>query len=270
MDLFASLIVTMAAFAVLWALHLPLKNAGIVDVYWGAGFIVIGAIYALRSDQLNLYQLLFFGMIAVWAIRLSFYLIARFAAHTSEDQRYAAMRTIGGKSFWWASLPKIFLLQALVMWIIASPLHTALILSTVEPIGEILLGFGVALFCFGLVFETVADHQLARFKSSNPAPTKLLRSGLWAWSRHPNYFGEALIWWGLGLYALALTGSFVSLLGPLVLTIVLVGVTGRITDTHMQQSRGAAFSQYKLEISAILPLPPTLYQQITKKNRPAI
>ncbi|WP_306262570.1 DUF1295 domain-containing protein [Pararhizobium sp. IMCC21322] len=270
MVLFASLMVTMAAFAVLWALHLPLKNAGIVDFYWGVGFLVIGAVYALRIDQLNLYQLLFFGMIAVWAVRLSFYLITRFAAHTSEDQRYAAMRTSGGPSFWWASLPKIFLLQALVMWIIATPLHTALILPSVEPLGGALLGFGVILFCVGLVFEAIADHQLARFKSSNPEPTKLLRTGLWAWARHPNYFGEALLWWGLGLYALALTGSFVSLLGPLVLTIVLVGVTGRMTDDHMQNSRGAAFSQYKLETSAILPLPPTLYQHITKKNRPAI
>lgn len=269
MVLLASLLVTMAAFSVLWAVHLPLRNAGIVDFYWGVGFMVIGAVYALRIDQLNLHQLLFFGMIAVWAVRLSYYMITRFAAHTSEDQRYTAMRTSGGASFWWASLPKIFLLQALVMWIIATPLHTALILPTIELPGGALLGIGIALFCIGLAFETLADHQLARFKSANPGSTKLLRSGLWAWSRHPNYFGEAVLWWGLGLYALALTGSFVSLLGPLALTFILVFVTGKLTDNHMQNSRGTIFSRYKQETSAILPLPPAFYQQITKKSRPA-
>lgn len=269
MDLITSLMATIGAFSALWALHLPLKNAGIVDFYWGAGFVVIGLVYVLRVGQLTAYQMLFIGMIVVWALRLSIYLVKRFAEHTSEDPRYAVMRASGGSSFWWASLPKIFILQALVMWIIAAPLHTALLLPTVEAVSAPMLGAGVLLFCVGLVFETLADLQLARFKTANPGATKLLRSGLWAWSRHPNYFGEALLWWGLGLYALALTGSFISLSGPLVLTVILVGVTGRITDTHMRNSRNAAFSQYKRETSSFLPLSPSFYQHITNKNRPA-
>ncbi len=268
MALILTLMVTIAAFSVLWALHLPTKNAGVVDTYWGAGFVVIGTIYALRAGQLSFLQFVFLGMIVIWALRLSVYLIKRFATHSNEDPRYGAMRARGGASFWWTSLPMVFILQALVMWIIATPLHTALILPANGTGSSLLLGTGIVLFCVGLAIETLADHQLARFKSANLESGEVLRSGMWGWSRHPNYFGEALIWWGLGLFALALTGALISLLGPLILTVVLVGITGRITDEHMQTARPTAFSKYKQETSSFVPLPPSFYQKITKKSRP--
>lgn len=268
MALILTLVVTIAAFSVLWALHLPTKNAGVVDTYWGAGFVVIGTIYALRADQFSFLQFVFLGMVVVWALRLSVYLIRRFATHSNEDPRYGAMRARGGTSFWWTSLPMIFILQALVLWVIATPLHTALTLPVNSSGSRLLLGTGLVLFSVGLAIESVADHQLARFKSANPAPGQVLRSGMWEWSRHPNYFGEALIWWGLGLFALALTGALISLLGPLVLTFVLVGITGRLTDEHMQNARATAFSKYKQETSGFVPLPPSFFQKITKKSRP--
>lgn len=268
MDFVLSLLVTIAAFSALWAVHLAINNLGIVDVYWGAGFVVISAVYALRVGQLSPYQLMFIAMIVAWAVRLSFYLIRRFVIHNNEDARYTAMRASSGPSFWWASLPKIFVLQALVMWIIATPVHTALTLPIAATPNGLFLGSGIALFCAGLAIETIADHQLAQFKLADPKSTKLLRTGLWGWSRHPNYFGEALLWWGLGIFALALTGSLFALLGPFVLTTVLIGITGRLTDGHLKDSRAAAFSSYEQQTSGFVPLPPAFYQLITKKSRP--
>lgn len=269
MGLILTLATSIAVFSALWAVHLPTRNAGIADLYWGLGFVVIATIHAMRADILNIWHLVFLGMIAVWAIRLSIYLFRRFAAHSGEDARYASMRERGGTAFRWTSLPSVFILQALVMWVIASPLHTALTLPVAVEIGKVLPGIAVVLFCAGFAIESIADHQLARFRRENPASGNILRSGLWAWSRHPNYFGEALIWWGLGLYALALTGSLFSLIGPMVLTIVLVAITGKLTDTHMQSSRGTAFSEYKRSTSGFVPIPASLFQRIARKSRPA-
>lgn len=268
MGLMLTLLASVAAFSVLWAVHLPMRNAGVADLYWGLGFVVIAAIYVLRTDNLTIWQAVFLGMVAIWAIRLSIYLFRRFAAHCEEDARYASMRERAGDAFWWTSLPTVFILQALVMWIIATPLHTALALPGAVGFGTALPGFAMLLFCTGFVIESIADHQLTRFKRENAGHGKILRSGLWSWSRHPNYFGEALVWSGLGLYALALTGSLFSLIGPMVLTIVLVAITGKLTDTHMQSSRGTAFSEYKRTTSGFVPIPPALFQRVSIKSRP--
>lgn len=267
MELLFSLFVTIAAFSAFWALHLRLKNAGVVDLYWGAGFVVIGGIYLLHSGPPNTYQSVMMAMIVIWAVRLSVYLVRRFSSSPHEDARYTAMRVNSGSSYWWTSLPKIFVLQAVAMWIIATPLHTALTLSVDELYSGPLLGVGIILFCIGLSIEAIADHQLASFKRQTPSTTEILRSGLWRLSRHPNYFGEAIIWWGLGIYAFALTGSLVSLIGPMALTIILVGVTGKLTDEYLQESRGEAFLIYRRETSGFLPLPPGFYQKFTKKHR---
>lgn len=256
--LFLSLAITILAFALLWALHLPLRNAGVVDFYWGPGFAVIGLFYFIASDGWSSTQLVFLALIFLWAIRLSFYLFSRFMKHPTEDHRYAAMRKIGGETFWWTSLFKIFTLQAVIMWIIASPLHVGLLVVSPENISAALIIVGVGLFVIGFTIESVADFQLTRFKAKNPNSDALLTSGLWSWSRHPNYFGEAVLWWGLGIFAFAMSGSLWAFFGPAILTIVMIGVSSVITDKHMAHSRKQKYAAYFRATSRFVPIPPGL------------
>lgn len=253
--LLLSLIVTIFAFAIVWAAHLPLKNVGVVDFYWGPGFVIVGLIYLMNLGQMSIVQYVFLTLVCLWAARLSIYLIGRFFQHPVEDARYASMRQSGGQRFWWASLFKIFVLQAVIMWIIASPLHAALAQQSDEGTSSVLAVLGFGLFWIGLAIETVADHQLNNFKKVNRKSNALLTEGLWSLSRHPNYFGESLLWWGLGLLAFDISGSTWSFAGPVVLTAVLIAVSGVLTDKHMARSRKREYVSYFGQTSGFLPLP---------------
>lgn len=272
--LLASFAITLLAFVLLWAVHVPMKNAGVVDFYWGPGFAVIGLFYLAVSDSFSAPQTLFLLLICIWAARLSYYLIARFVKHSVEDRRYTAMRRNGGETFWWRSLFKIFALQAVIMWMIASPLHVALLKDTDQTQfnGVVVLGF--VLFSIGLAIESLADRQLTKFKETSPDHDALLTTGLWSWSRHPNYFGEAVLWWGLGIIAFAISGSFWAFAGPAILTAVMIGVSGVLTDKHMAESRQQKYASYFNSTSRFLPFPPGLRftprPAPTKKDRNAV
>lgn len=269
-----SFLITLLAFVVLWAVHVPMKNAGVVDFYWGPGFAVIGLFYLSGSEGFSNAQSLFLLLICIWAVRLSFYLVARFATHTTEDRRYSAMRRNGGEHFWWRSLFTIFVLQAFIMWIIATPLHVALLIENDQTAINGLVIAGTVLFSLGLAFESVADRQLSKFKETSSGEDSLLTTGLWAWSRHPNYFGEAVLWWGLGLIAFSISGSPWSFAGPAILTAVMIGVSGVLTDKHMAESRKQKYASYFQSTSAFLPIPPGMRPGAkaisTKKDRSAI
>ncbi|MEP0522270.1 MAG: DUF1295 domain-containing protein [Hyphomicrobiales bacterium] len=272
--LLLSFFVTLLAFVILWAVHVPLKNAGVVDFYWGPGFAVIGLFYFIASESFSTAQSLFLLLICIWAARLSLYLISRFAKDAVEDRRYSAMRRNGGEHFWWRSLFKIFALQAVIMWIVASPLHVALNTEKDTTALSGLIIFGIVLFLAGLLFECVADQQLSKFKDANPDSDALLTNGLWSWSRHPNYFGEAVLWWGLGVIAYAISGSLVAFAGPAVLTSVMMGVSGVLTDKHMAESRKQKYVSYFQTTSALFPIPPGMRANAktasTKKDRSAV
>lgn len=272
--LLLSFVITLFAFALLWAVHIPIKNAGVVDFYWGPGFAVIGIFYWFSSGKFSIPQFVLLALICIWAARLSFYLVARFLQHSSEDRRYTAMRRQGGANFWWVSLFKIFTLQAVIMWIIASPVHVGLLSSNIESDTNSLVILGALIFMVGFTIEIFADRQLSAFKKQNPGGNALFTSGLWSWSRHPNYFGEAVLWWGLGIIAFSISGSFWAFLGPAALTLVMVGVSAVITDRHMADSRQEKYSSYFQSTSNFVPVPPGLRltprSSSTKKDRTAL
>lgn len=253
-----SLAITLLAFALLWAIHLPLKNAGVVDFYWGPGFAVIGVFYWFGSGKFSILQFVLLALICLWAARLSLYLVARFLQHSSEDRRYTAMRRQGGSNFWWVSLFKIFTLQAVIMWIIASPVHVGLLSNSIESATNGFAVLGALLFVAGFTIEVVADRQLNTFKKQDPGENALLTTGLWSWSRHPNYFGEAVLWWGLGIIAFSISGSLWAFVGPATLTLVMIGVSTVITDRHMAESRQEKYSSYFQTTSNFVPIPPGL------------
>ena len=244
------LVVSAVAFTVLWLVSLRLENAGIVDIFWGPGFILVGAYYTMTVPGApTLRGLLVLALVTVWGLRLALHIGIRNAG-AGEDFRYRKWREEAGNRFWWISLLKVFLLQALVLWIVSSPL-----LLTQLGGGESLTALdvlGLALWSFGFLFETVADWQLWRFKKDPATAGRVMRSGLWSVSRHPNYFGEAVLWWGIGLLALT-TGGWLSFIGPLMITFLLLKVSGVVMLDAALVERRPEYADYIATVPAFVP-----------------
>jgi len=163
------------------------------------------------------------------------------------------MRERRGPSFWLTSLPLVFLLQPLLAWIVSLPLQAVMQEAKATPLGLLDLA-GAALFFLGLALEAVADRQLERFKADPENRGRVLDHGLWRYSRHPNYFGESLVWWGFALIALS-TGSIWSLVGPALMTLLLLRVSGVTLLERTIEDRRPGYSVYKRTTSAFVPLP---------------
>lgn len=207
-----------------WLASLYLQNAAIIDIFWGLGFVTLSWIYFLGTPDGYLpRKLLICGMTLVWGVRLSFYIYWRNRSRP-EDYRYRAWRAAAGKDWWWQSYFKIFLLQGFLMWIISTPLLAAQAVAT--PARLTWLDFaGLGLWAFGFTFEALADWQLQRFKSVPANQGHVLRQGLWRYTRHPNYFGDAVQWWGFYLPA-ASTGAYWAIFSPAIMTFLLRQVSG--------------------------------------------
>jgi len=257
------LVVAAAAFSALWLVSLLLRDASIVDIFWGPGFIVVGTYYAMTvSGEPNFRGLLVLGLVTVWGLRLALHIGIRNAG-AGEDFRYRKWREKAGTNFWWISLFKVFLVQALVLWIVSSPLLLAQLGDGEKA--SMLDVLGVALWVFGFLFETVADWQLQRFKKSPDTSGRVMRSGLWSVSRHPNYFGEAVLWWGLALLAVP-GGEWLSFVGPLLITFLLLKVSGvAMLDTAMVERR----PEYANYIATTPAFVPGLRWQRGKRRREA-
>lgn len=256
--LLTTLTATMAVFSVIWAFHLYRNDAGVVDLYWGPGFATIAIIALVMSAELSVYKLILSMTTIAWATRLGLHMARRHHRSKTEDRRYAKMRERGGASFWWVSLFKIFLLQALLMWLIATPQHIGLIYGdAVETtISRITFILGAVLFTAGLTVETVADGQLIRFKQNPDNADKTLMRGLWHYSRHPNYFGEVVLWWGFGLMGFAVSGSLVSFAGPALLTFLILKVSGvTLLERHLKPEK-EGYEEYIEKTSAFFPRSP--------------
>jgi steroid 5-alpha reductase family enzyme len=190
-------------------------------------------------------------LVVVWGLRLAIHIGIRNAG-SGEDFRYRKWRQEAGPNFWWISYLKIFLLQAVVLWVVSSPVVFAQ--RGADP-GEwsVLDIVGLTLWSVGFLFEVISDWQLMRFKQDPANAGQVMRSGLWSLSRHPNYFGEALLWWGIGLLAFP-AGGWLAFLGPLLMTYLLVKVSGvALLDTALEERR-VGYADYIRSTPAFLPL----------------
>lgn len=213
------------AFAVflLWLLSLKLKDASIVDIFWGLGFALIAVASYLVTDGYDVRKQLITAFVGIWGVRLAWHIGSRNIGK-GEDFRYQAMRKRHGDKFPLVSLYTVFLLQGVLMWIISLPLQAAQVPA--EPARLTALDmFGAAVFLIGFFFEAVGDWQLRQFKSDPANKGKLMDRGLWAFTRHPNYFGDALLWWGFYLIACA-AGAWWMIFSPLLMTFLLLKVSG--------------------------------------------
>jgi len=236
----------------LWVASLRLRDASIVDPFWGPGFAAVAwtsVAVAGPSPRGILLALL----ASAWGLRLGVHLAWRNRGH-GEDRRYAAMRAAHGRRFWWVSLFTVFLLQAALLWAVSLPLQAGAALGQERPLGVLEVTGGI-LALAGLAFEAVGDAQLARFLADPASRGRVMDRGLWAWTRHPNYFGDALTWWGLGLVALG-SGAWWALLGPVLMTALLLRVSGVTLLEATIGERRPGYAAYAARTSAFIPWPP--------------
>jgi steroid 5-alpha reductase family enzyme len=237
-----------------WVISLIIRNVTVVDSLWGFGFVVIVWLTAFLSDGFAARTLVLAVLATCWGLRLCVYLSWRNWGG-GEDPRYAEWRRESGAAFWWISLFKVFWLQALFQWAISLVLQVGQ-LSAVPARLTWLDAAGILVWGIGFFFETVGDWQLARFKARPSNRGRVMDRGLWAYSRHPNYFGEFLIWWGFYLIALSVPGAWWTGICPLIVTAVLLKMTGIPLTEKSIVERRPAYRHYVESTSAFIPWPP--------------
>jgi steroid 5-alpha reductase family enzyme len=239
---------------VLWAIQQRTRNAGIVDVGWALSFALVAALFAVRATVPPQSWLPLALVVMAWSARLTLYLIARGAARSPEDGRYAELR-----ARWGARAPLRFFVFFQAQAALTGVLSLAFVVPFVaapRSAGWLAVGAGVSVF--GLLAEALADAQLARFKRDPDNRGKVCEAGLWAYSRHPNYFFEWCVWVGYAVYGIALGAwGLIALVPQAIILGSLMGVTGiPPTETQAIRSKGDAYRDYQKRVSKFVPLPP--------------
>lgn len=247
--------VAAAYVTLVWLLSLALKNASIIDIFWGPGFAVLTVVYTLLSDDgYGGRQLLVLVLVSAWSLRLGGHILTRNAGH-GEDYRYVKMRERSGDAFWWRSLVTVFFLQGVLLWIISAPLLIAV--HSDEPDQLAITDYlGAAVWAVGFFFEAVGDFQLVRFKSNPENKGKVMDRGLWRFTRHPNYFGDASLWWGYFIIAAGTPWGFATIFAPAIMTFMLLRVSGVAMLERTIGRRRPDYDEYIRGTSAFIPMPP--------------
>jgi len=256
-DAATAMLVAAATIAVLmvvtWLVSVPLRNASIVDLIWGLGFVLVAWAVRLTVDGDSARQWLLVAMVTVWGLRLSAYLTWRNHGN-GEDYRYRAMRKHWGGRFWWVSLFTVFVLQGVLMWTVSIGVQLGQVPDT--PGLGVLAALGVVVWAVGLGFEAIGDAQLARFKADPANAGTVMDRGLWRYTRHPNYFGDACVWWGIALVAAESGLGAVGIVGALVMTVLLRRVSGVTLLEKSLKKRRAGYDEYIARTSPFVPRPP--------------
>lgn len=244
------LAVTVGLMTLLWLLSLRLKNASIVDIFWGSGFVVAGWLFfALTPAGYLPRKLLIAGLVTIWGLRLSIHILLRNWGKP-EDFRYQKWRREAGRRWGWQSYFQVFLLQGVLLWIISAPLLAAQLFSSSQKPG-ILDVLGMILWVVGFFFEAVGDYQLAHFRANPENKGQILSSGVWRYTRHPNYFGDSAQWWGYYLIAASAGGGW-SIFSPILMTLFLLRVSG-VTLLEKSLKERPGYQEYIQSTSAFLP-----------------
>jgi steroid 5-alpha reductase family enzyme len=243
---------TMLALALIaWAIATAKRNVGLVDIFWSLFVLAGAAVHAAAAPALSWRAALVLALVALWSLRLAAYLTSRNWG-AEEDRRYRAIRERNSPGFAWRSLYLVFGLQALLAWVVSAPLGAAI--GSSAPLGP-LDALGSALTVFGIAYETLADAQLARFKSRPATAGSVMDRGLWRYSRHPNYFGEFCVWWGF--YAIALgAGAWWTLVSPALMSLLLLKVSGVALLEKDIDERRPSYRDYAARTNALFPGPP--------------
>ena len=259
-------VIVFGALTLLWALSVALKDASLVDIFWGFGFLLVATASLYIVPEKTDYLILLAALPIIWGLRLTLYLAKRNLGH-GEDKRYIAMKKraekkgMSEKTWRLRSLFTIYWGQGLLIMIVSAPIWLAMATGqNIEKIG-ILAYLGTALWLIGFLFEAVGDWQLATFLKANknyegPIENKpVLDKGLWKYTRHPNYFGNACMWWGIWLVACQAPYGWAAIIGPIIMTLLLTKVSGRdLLERDMKRRK--TYQDYIARTSSFFPLPP--------------
>lgn len=251
---FYALLAIMGMMTLLWLVSVAIKNVSIVDLFWGFGFVLASAVYYVFTTGFEPRKILIMTLVAIWGLRLSIYLAWRNHGK-GEDFRYQKFRNdFGPHRYWWYSFFSVFLLQGILMWLISVPLLGAQFYAGTSL--GILDYLGVGFWVIGIIFEAGGDFQLARFKANPANKGKVLNTGLWRYTRHPNYFGDTAVWFGYGMICLS-AGSYVPILGSVLMTALIIKVSGvALLEKSLNQTK-PGYKEYIEKTSAFIPWFPT-------------
>ncbi|HET7799344.1 MAG TPA: DUF1295 domain-containing protein [Humibacillus xanthopallidus] len=256
LNILASIIAVTALMAVVMAVSIRAKNHSIIDIFWGPAFVVVAGVSYLvsaGSEGDSTRRLVVLVLTAVWGLRLGLHIGRRNRGH-GEDPRYTALMRHQTGSLVGYLVRKVYGLQGLLVVVVSLPVQVAMYESA--PLG-VLGGLGIAVWLVGFAFEAVGDQQLARFKADPANEGRIMDRGLWAWTRHPNYFGDSCVWVGLFLLALGSPVGLLTVVSPIVMTKLLVSYSGKaLLEKGMRRKRGAAYDDYIARTSGFFPRPP--------------
>ena len=243
-------------FGAVMAVAIRLSNHSIVDTIWGLGFAVVAVISYLASSGCGgdpVRRATVLALTTIWGVRLAVHIGTRNAGH-GEDPRYVALLSRRTGNLGSYVIRTIYGPQAVILFIVSLPVQVAMYERA--PLG-VIGGIGIAVWGVGFFFETVGDAQLARFKKDPANAGRVMDRGLWAWTRHPNYFGDSCVWVGLWLLALGSPAGLPAVVSPVLMTYFLVKVTGKaLLEKDMRRRRGASYEEYVARTSGFFPRPP--------------
>ena len=249
-----TVLTVVAVLGLTFLVALRVGRHAVVDVAWGLGFVAIAVTAYLSSVGVggDARRTLVLVLTAVWGLRLAAHIAWRSRGH-GEDPRYAELLSRAEGNRAWFALRRIYLSQAAVMWFVSLPVQVAMFQA--PGLGP-LAWAGVAVWALGVSFETIGDYQLHRFRNDPGSRGKVLDTGLWRYTRHPNYFGDACAWWGISLVAFSAWPGVLTVLSPLLMTWLLARGTGKPLLEKDIAERRPGYADYVRRTSGFVPLPP--------------
>lgn len=253
--LVVGLVAVAAVMAFTMWLAIRMEKLTIVDTVWGLGFIAVAVVSLVVTgygDGMPGPQLFLFLLVLAWGLRLAAHLQIR-NSQQPEDPRYQQLADADGGSFEQVALRRVFIPQGVAMWLVATPVMVGM---NNEDTGTVQAWLGLAVWAVGMFFETVGDWQLTSFKNNPDNAGKIMDRGLWQYTRHPNYFGDACVWWGIWIVAASSWAGVATIIGPIAMTIFLTRVTGVPINEKSQRERKPGYDEYVLRTSAFIPRAP--------------
>lgn len=247
--------IILGSVSILWLVSIPLRDVSIIDMVFA--LILLGVTYC--SYQLGDGEVarknIILALVTIWSVRITWHLVRRNWGH-GEDARYSKLRSWvdNDRTFIWLSLRKVFLLQGVVLWLVSLPVQIALIFESPLQLGWIAY-IGAIICGSGIVIETISDAQLTRFRADPSGAGTVLNTGLWRYSRHPNYFGELCVWWGLFVIACENPLAVFTIIGPIAYTYLIVNVTGQRTLDKKLLREKPDYAAYMLSTNGLIPGP---------------
>lgn len=228
------------------------KNNGLVDIAWGLGFVTVSSYLLFSGDaNWNPASIGMWAMITIWGLRLSTHIAYRNWGEP-EDFRYQNFRKAWGKYQYIGAFFQVFMLQGVIMGIVLAPVYIVFYYKSVEAYPTIWQLLGIFIFLFGFLFESIGDYQLMRFSSQPQNKGHIIQTGLWKYTRHPNYFGEASLWWGIAIYCLSTQYGWGAFIAPIIVTVLVTKVSG-IPMLERKYKDRAEFQAYAAHTPAFFP-----------------